>query len=118
MIAALTRAVLVLLLFAPAVRAADDVKAVSTPGQGDLTMCPVSWVYHECNLYHHIEIPPRIAVGDTVKVHFGSNPKRYNFPVARIVRDGDRCTAFSQTSETEKVEKIEIGSCGGTPSAQ
>jgi hypothetical protein len=36
----------------------------------------------------------------------------------RIVRDGDRCTVYSQAGETEDVEKIEIDSCGDTPAAQ
>jgi len=87
--------------------AADEVAAISTGGKGDLTMCP----YSGCNLYHHIRLPPRIAVGDKVRVHFGSNPKRYEFPVERIVKNGDSCTAYSQTGNTEKVEKIEIASC-------
>jgi hypothetical protein len=100
------------LLFA-ASASAEDVTAVATGGQGDLTMCP----YMGCNLYHHIKLPPRIAVGHHVVVHFGSNPKRYRFPVARIVKDGDTCTVYSQTAETDGVEKIEIASCGPAPAA-
>ena len=96
--------------------AAEDVQAISTPGKGDLTMCPITFaVYRSCNLYHHIKLPPSIGVGGTVRVRFGSNPKHYNFPVARIVRDGDGCTVFSQLAETENVEKIEIAACGVAP---
>ncbi|HWD60183.1 MAG TPA: hypothetical protein VG308_17995 [Stellaceae bacterium] len=94
--------------------AADEVGAIVTPGQGELTMCP----YSGCNLYHHIKLPPHIAVGDKVRVHFGSNPKSYRFPVVRIVRDGDHCVLFSQTAETKDIEKIEVASCRVAPQAQ
>jgi hypothetical protein len=115
MIASLCRAGTILLLLAGAARA-DEVKAVSTPGEGNLTMCPVTFAtMRSCNLYHHIKLPARIAVGDRVTVHFGSNPKQYPFPVARIVHSGDRCTIYSQTSDTEDVEKIEIEPCGNAP---
>jgi hypothetical protein len=96
---------------------ADEVKAIATEGKGNLTMCP-GWVYRSCNLYHHIELPSQIAVGDTVRVGFGSNPKRYRFPVARILRDGDRCTVFSQNAETENVEKLEVDSCRAALASQ
>jgi hypothetical protein len=109
-----------LLAAAPAASAAtDEVKAIATPGKGDLTMCPVTFaVYRSCNLYHHIKLPAQIAIGDKVRVRFGSNPKRYDFPVARIVRNGDRCTVYSQTTDTEDVEKIEVASCGEPPAAE
>jgi hypothetical protein len=90
--------------------AADEAASISTGGKGDLTMCP--WAQMSCNLYHHIKLPPKIAVGDKVRLRFGSNPKQYYFPVARIVRDGDTCTVFSQLGKTTDVEKIEIASCG------
>lgn len=99
-------------IFAAGQAAANDVTAITTGGTGDLTMCP----YMGCNLYHHIALPPRIALGDHVNLHFGSNPKNYRFPVARIIRHGAGCTVFSQTEQTEDVEKIEIASCG-TPAA-
>jgi hypothetical protein len=97
--------------------AADEVKAIATGGEGNLTMCP-GWVYRGCNLYHHIELPSQMAVGDMMGVRFGSNPKRYRFPVARILRDGDNCTVFSQIAETENVEKIEVASCRVAIAAQ
>jgi hypothetical protein len=82
-------------------------------------MCPITFAaYRNCNLYHHIKLPPQMAVGDTVRVRFGSNTKHYNFPVARIVRNGGSCTVFSQLTETDNVEKIEIASCGEPAAAQ
>jgi len=104
---AATAALLVVAASCPPV-AADEVAAIATGGTGDLTMCP----YTGCNLYHHIKLPPRIAVGDKVRLRFGSNPKRYDFPVARIVRDGGVCIVFSQLDKIADVEKIEVASCG------
>jgi hypothetical protein len=121
MIIALCRAgwVTVALLTGAGLAHADEMKAITTPGQGDLTMCPTTFVMmRSCNLYHHIKVPPQIALGDRVKLRFGSNPKIYSFPVARIARDGANCTVFSQTNETENVEKIQIASCGEAPSAE
>ena len=97
---------------------ADEVTAISTGGKGDLTMCPAWWVERDCNLYHHVKLPAQIAIGDKVRLHFGSNPKRYSFPVVRILHAGDTCTVFSQTTETEDVEKIEVASCKVSPGAQ
>ena len=102
-------------VFAARPAAADDVTAITTGGKGDLTMCRYMM---GCNLYHHIALPPRIALGDRVSVVFGSNPKQYRFPVARIVRGESGCTLFSQTEKTEDVEKIEIASCGSPPAAK
>jgi hypothetical protein len=93
--------------------AADDVQSIVTGGKGDLTMCS----YRGCNLYHHIELPPRMAIGTKVHVRFGSNTKRYDFPVAWIVLDGNTCTVFSQTDQTEDVNKIEIAYCQAGPGA-
>ena len=99
---------------APVALAADDVKEISTGGEGNLTNCS----YSGCNLYHHIKLPPHIAVGDKVGIWFGSNPKHYRFPVGRIVHDGDACTIFGQVSETENVDKIDVLSCQVTPATQ
>jgi hypothetical protein len=91
--------------------AADEVQAISTGGKGDLTMCQ-GILGQNCNLYHHIDLPPRIAVGDTVPVDFGSNEKQYTFPVARIVKDGDGCTVLSQASgDMAKMDRIKIAAC-------
>lgn len=107
-------AVAAALFAAPLPAIADEATAISTGGKGDLTMC----AYTGCRLYHHIKLPPQIAVGDKMTLHFGSNPKRYRFPIARIVRDGDMCTVFSQATETENVEKVEVASCAPVPRAQ
>ncbi len=87
---------------------ADDIPSIATPGTGDLTMCS----YRGCNLYHHIKLPNRIAVGDTVRVTFGSNPKDYAFPVVHITRDGDTCTVLSAPADdATPADKIEVASC-------
>ena len=118
MIVIMCRAGAILLLCAGAARA-EEPHAITTPGKGDLTMCPVTFAsMRSCNLYHHIKLPPQIAIGDKVKLRFGSNPKQYRFPIVRIVRDGDRCTVYSQTTDTEDVEKIEIAPCGDATAAQ
>jgi hypothetical protein len=92
--------------------AADGVKAIVTPGSGMLTMCRNRLVYSDCNSYHHIAIPGRIAVGDKFQVEFGSNPKGYEFPVVRIVRNGDSCTLLSEAGvDAGKSDTIEVASC-------
>jgi hypothetical protein len=97
---------------AASLAAAGGVSAVETPGSGTLTMCRSRLVYSDCNSYHHIAIPQRIAVGDSVSVAFGSNPKEYAFPVARILQAGDACTLLSQASgDADKTDKIEVASC-------
>jgi hypothetical protein len=94
--------------------AAGDVKAIETGRKGDLTMCPM-WTF-SCNLYHHISLPARITVGDKVPVNFGSNPKEYNFPVARIVMHiNGGCTVFSQLTKAKDIQKIEVPSCRVVP---
>ncbi len=97
--------------------AAREVKAIETGGSGDLTMCPMR--DFSCNLYHRIALPLQMTIGEKVNVSFGSNPKQYDFPVARIiVRDGGGCTVFSQLAETEDVGKIEVASCRVVSEAQ
>jgi hypothetical protein len=97
---------------AASLAAAGGVSAVETPGSGTLTMCRSRLVYSDCNSYHHIAIPQRIAVGDTVSVAFGSNPKEYAFPIARILQTGDACTLLSHANgDTDKTDKIEVASC-------
>jgi hypothetical protein len=109
---AIAAAVVFLSIAAAGLAAADGVSAVETPGSGTLTMCRSRLVYSDCNSYHHIAIPQRIAVGDTVSVAFGSNPKEYAFPVARILQTGNACTLLSQaSSDADKTDKIEVASC-------
>jgi hypothetical protein len=77
--------------------AASEVKAIETGGTGDLTMCPIGGL--GCNLYHHINLPLQISTGDYVPVSFGSNPKQYDFPAAKMsfaTAAAARCSANSQ----------------------
>ena len=92
--------------------AADDIAAVTTPGTATLTMCRDWLLYDACTAYHNVVVPSVIAVGDKVKVTFGSNPKDYDFHVAGIRRDGDRCTILSDhTGANDSGEKIEVEDC-------
>src|SRR5262249_30214597 len=75
---------------------AESPTEIRTPGEATLTMCRSWVVYSDCHSYNHIAVPRRIRVGDTLGLDFGSNPKEYQFPVARIVRDADRCTIYSE----------------------
>jgi hypothetical protein len=78
----------------------DDVHAVIPGTFGVLTKCR-SWVVTTiCRTYHHMRLPHRIAVGDTITLHFGSNPKHYWFPVARIDQKAGRCVIFSKAEAT------------------
>jgi len=62
-----------------AAREPDSVLAVEPGGAGVLTKCRDWLVTTSCNTYHHIDLPPRIAVGDTISVSFGSRPKEFRF---------------------------------------
>jgi hypothetical protein len=102
-----------LLLAGPAAPAAGPPEAVTTPGSGILTKCRDWLVYLSCSTYHHIALPGRVAVGDDVKLTYGSNPKEYVFHIARIRRHGDGCTILSsQSGAGEEAEKIEVAPCG------
>jgi hypothetical protein len=87
--------------------AADDITAISTGGKGELTKCS----YEGCLLYHHVALPLQLTLGDKVRLWYGSNPKHYFFPVAKIVREGEGCTVLSQADPTENVDKIDFGLC-------
>ena len=60
----------------------DTVKAVTPGGPGVLTKCRGWVVTSSCRTYHHISLPSRIAVGDTITISFGSHPKEFGFSVA------------------------------------
>ena len=60
------------------------VEALVTSGPGVLTKCRYWLVATSCHHYHHVRLPRRIAVGDTINLTYGSIPKGYAFPVARI----------------------------------
>src|SRR6266478_5233347 len=72
------------------VAAADAIEAVYPHGSGVLTKCRDWLVASSCRTYHHISLPSRIAVGDTIFVSFGSDRKEYGFFVARIALEGDK----------------------------
>jgi len=95
-----------------AARQPDSVEAVEPGGPGVLTKCRDWLVASSCNRYHHITLPPRIAVGDTLTVTFGSSPKEYAFPVARIAQKGRHCVIFSDTEgDRHHVDKINVAPC-------
>jgi hypothetical protein len=94
------------------------VDAVTTPGTGDLTMCRSWIVYASCNTYHKVGLPPRVAIGDNIVVTFGSNPKDYNFHVARILHQDKTCKILSNASGSEgDGERIEVTQCGPAENA-
>ena len=90
----------------------DAVAAVQPGGPGVLTKCRDWLVASSCHHYHHISLPPRVAVGDTITLSYGSSPKGYDFPVARIALEGDHCTIFSEVAgDREWEDKIEVAPC-------
>ncbi|MBO0712613.1 MAG: hypothetical protein J2P47_15180 [Acetobacteraceae bacterium] len=92
--------------------ATAGVDVVTPGGPGMLTMCRDWLVTHSCKTYHHISLPHRIAVGDTVTLAFGSNPKEYAFPVARIVLKDRHCAIFSQAAgDRHAMDKINVTPC-------
>ena len=88
------------------------VEAVTPGGPGVLTKCRNWLVASTCNQYHHIRLPPRVAVGDAISVTFGSSPKEFVFRVARIAVEDHHCTIYSTAQENlEGVDKIDLASC-------
>src|SRR5215469_11009930 len=77
--------------------AAGNVEAVTASASGVLTKCRGWVVATSCKTYQHISLPARIAVGETIALRFGSNPKDYEFQVARIDLKGLHCTIFSRS---------------------
>lgn len=92
--------------------AADAVKTIDTPGQGRLIMCRDWLVYTSCWHYSHVAIPAHIKIGDSLDLYFGSNNKEMSFPVARILRDGDRCEIYNTPNgATKKVNRVRVEPC-------
>src|SRR5436190_14504378 len=81
---------------AAAAREPDSMEAVEPGGPGQLTKCRDWLVASSCNTYHHISLPPRVAVGDTIPVAFGSHRKEFQFLVARIALKGNHCSMFCE----------------------
>ena len=95
-----------------AARQPDSVEAIEPGGPGELTKRRNWLVASSCKTYKHISLPPRIAVGDTITVTFGSSPKEYAFPVARIAHKGRHCAIFSEAEgDRHQIDKINVAPC-------
>lgn len=96
--------------------ASVDVQAVMTNGSGRLTKCRDWLITYTCKRYHHVEIPMAVAVGQSITLNFGSNPKQYEFPVARIALDGRRCTLYSEaTGDPDAIDRVDVSPCHAAP---
>jgi hypothetical protein len=101
---------------APAATGAADVAAVEPGPTGVLTKCRGWLVATSCRTYRHVALPPRIAVGDTIALAFGTHPKEYGFPVARIELRRGRCTILSEAGgDPDGIDKIEVAPCRAAP---
>jgi hypothetical protein len=95
-----------------AARDPDEVAAIEPGGPGELTKCRNWLVASSCKTYRHISLPPRIAVGDTIPITFGSHPKEFHFYVARIALEGSHCAIFSEADgDRHKMDKINVAPC-------
>ena len=93
-------------------REPDEVDAVAPAGPGILTKCRDWLITSSCKTYHHIDLPPRIAVGETITVTFGSSPKEYAFPVARIAIRGYHCAIYSEAlGDRHQIDRINVTPC-------
>jgi hypothetical protein len=91
---------------------ADNVTAIIPGGPGVLTKCRGWVVASSCRTYHHISLPSRIAVGDTITVSFGSHPKEIRFYVARIDFKRQHCALFSKADgNRHRMDKINVAPC-------
>lgn len=89
----------------------NTVGAVTPGGAGVLTK-HLDWlVTSSRRTYHHINLPSRIAVGDTITLSFGSSPKTYGFTVARIILKGNHCEIFSRNEIRHRRDKINVSPC-------
>jgi hypothetical protein len=90
----------------------DDVKAAIPGGPGVLTKCRGWLMTTSCRTYHHISLPSRIAVGDTITITFGNDPKEFGFFVARIDLTGQHCAIFSKADgDRHRMDKINVAPC-------
>ena len=90
----------------------DEVAAVEPGGPGELTKCRNWLVASSCKTYRHIGLPPRIAVGDTILISFGSHPKEFRFFVARIALKDSHCAIFSEADgNRHRMDKINVAPC-------
>jgi hypothetical protein len=92
--------------------AADSIEAVRTPGTGAFTMCRSWVVYNSCTTYHKVAVPGQVAVGDKIKLIYGTNPKDYIFKVVQIRHQDGSCTILSDMSGgKDDGEKLEVPQC-------
>jgi hypothetical protein len=95
-----------------AVAQSNTIGAVEPGGRGVLTKCFGWLVAGSCRTYHHLSLPSRIAIGDTITLTFGSSTKTYGFSVARIALHGDHCEIFSQADAVQhRRDKIDVAPC-------
>jgi hypothetical protein len=103
----------------PAAGQPDLVSTVAPGGPGVLTKCRNWLVATSCRTYHHIALPSKITVGNTITVTFGSSPKEYAFLVARIALEGNHCAIFSEPhGNRHGVDKINVAPCYPADAAQ
>jgi len=99
---------LLLLLSGPT--CGEGVDVATTAGSGTLTTCRSWIVYNSCET-HKVALPERIAIGDKIKLTFGSNQKTYTFHVVQIRHDAGGCTILSDASVKDDGEKLYIAPC-------
>ena len=94
---------------------AETPRAIETPGRAQLQICR-NWVmFRSCNDYSRVDIPNRVAIGETLYLAFGSNNKSMSFPVAAIRLADGVCTLFTETPEPDtdenEVDKLTVTPC-------
>src|ERR1700745_688937 len=88
------------------------VEAVEPGGPGVLTKCRNWLITTSCKTYNHIDLPPRITVGDTIPLSFGSHLKEFQFFGARIALKGRHCAIFSEAhGDGHEIDKINVAPC-------
>jgi hypothetical protein len=105
----------VVLLGAASGVAADAPAAVETAGRAQLQVCR-NWVmFRTCNDYSRVDIPARVAVGDTLYLAFGSNNKSMSFAIAAIRLTDGTCTLYTERLEPgadeSEVDKLTVSPC-------
>ncbi|WP_448206997.1 hypothetical protein [Azospirillum sp. sgz302134] len=81
---------------------ADGIALVATDGEATLKLCR-DWLFRQqCREYGHIDVPERIARGDSFEVTFGSNPKTMRFRVKSVLPGdgGGGCVVIPEHEDT------------------
>jgi hypothetical protein len=94
-------------------RPGTAVQAIITSKSGEFHRCYKQFVaFGTTCTVHHVHLPEHIAIGDYIKLEYGSNPKHYAFHVGRIARAEDGgCTVRSDSGGPGGTEKIKIDFC-------